>query len=151
MIVRFCNNDVTMIKRIKLLAKFANLNNYCSPNSVAHVFPPTFPPRDGIWRVNTCHGSIYESNTAKIWRRPSKFGLEYRKRFIFLLLSTILTGVLHLKFQPCSHPLFVTSQTLLCACSHQRSHPLFFSDLNFFPFPSNDSRQSVHTDLWHDN
>ena len=56
--------------------------------------------RDKIWRVNARHGPIYLSNTAKILRRPSKSGLEYRKRFRFWWLPAILTGVRHLKFLP---------------------------------------------------
>ena len=56
--------------------------------------------REGIWRVNVRHGSIYPSNTPKIFPRLSKSGLEYRKRFRFCLLPAFSTSVSHLKFQP---------------------------------------------------
>ena len=42
----------------------------------------------------------FPSNAAKILLRPSKSGLEYRKRFRVCLLPAILTGVSHLKIQP---------------------------------------------------
>ena len=78
------------------------------PHEIWH-FKMWSPIRDGIRRVNTRHGSIYLSNTTKILPKPSKFGLEYRKRFRFWLLPAILTGVRYLKFQPWFYAWFLNT------------------------------------------
>ena len=72
----FVKNEVKKYPYLKVVNRYKMVGIYQYPYLKVVYRHKMVGIRDGIWRVNARHGSIYSSNTAKILPKPSKSGLE---------------------------------------------------------------------------